>query len=61
LVLLRPLNAPFEVPWQGLIGARNILIHAYEFVKPRIVSGIVETDIPALFAAAQRILQDAGQ
>ena len=50
-----------EVPWQDLIGARNILIHAYESVKPQIVGGIVETDVPALLAETLRILRDAGR
>ena len=28
-----------EIPWSGLIGARNIVMHAYEYLKPRIDPG----------------------
>jgi uncharacterized protein with HEPN domain len=36
----RRLGEPFrrahpEIPWSGLIGARNILMHDYEYVQPR--------------------------
>jgi uncharacterized protein with HEPN domain len=23
-----------EIPWSGIIGARNIVMHAYEFLRP---------------------------
>jgi uncharacterized protein with HEPN domain len=50
-----------EIPWQSMIGARNILIHAYESLKPQIIQGMVDTDIPALLAAVQRVLGEAGR
>ena len=50
-----------EIPWQSMIGARNILIHAYESLKPRIIQGMVDTDIPDLLAAVQRVLGEAGR
>ena len=46
-----------EVPWRSMIGARNILIHAYESLRPQIVREIVERDLPPLLAAVHRLLE----
>ncbi len=46
-----------EVPWRQVIDTRNILIHAYDQVKPALLSGIVERDIPLLLVAVGRLLE----
>jgi len=47
-----------EVPWRNIIDTRNILIHAYDQVKPVLLGGIVERDIPELLAAVRRLLDE---
>ena len=45
-----------EIPWRSIIDTRNILIHAYDQVKPPVLCGIVERDIPDLLVAVRRLL-----
>jgi uncharacterized protein with HEPN domain len=45
-----------EVPWSGIIGARNIVMHAYEYLKPELVRQMAERDIPDLLAHCLRLL-----
>jgi uncharacterized protein with HEPN domain len=45
-----------EIPWSGLIGARNIVMHAYEFVKPQLIREMAEKDVPELLAHCLRLL-----
>ena len=47
-----------EVPWQKMIGLRNVIVHAYFTVKPEIVWGTVRDDLPALPPLLQRILDE---
>lgn len=45
-----------EVPWSAIIGARNIVMHAYEFLKPELIRGMAEKDVPELLVHCLRIL-----
>ena len=45
-----------EIPWRAIIDARNILIHAYDQVNPKLLNGIVERDVPALLENIRTIL-----
>ena len=47
-----------EIPWSGLIGARNIVMHAYEFVKPQLIREMAEKDVPELLAHCLRLLRE---
>ena len=48
-----------EVPWEDLIGTRNVLIHGYFGVDLDVVWRTVIEDLPPLQEAVQRILRDA--
>ena len=39
------------VPWSEIIGMRNILIHQYYIVEPRVVHDTVVNSLPVLIAA----------
>jgi len=45
-----------EVPWSGFIGARNVLMHAYEYLKPELIREMAEKDVPELLSNCLRIL-----
>jgi uncharacterized protein with HEPN domain len=45
-----------EIPWSGIIGARNIVMHAYEYVKPQLIREMAENDVPELLAHCLRLL-----
>ncbi len=45
-----------EIPWSGIIGARNIVMHAYEYLKPELVRQMAEKDVPDLLAHCLRLL-----
>jgi uncharacterized protein with HEPN domain len=45
-----------EIPWSGIIGARNIVMHAYEFLRPELIREMAENDVPELLAHCLRIL-----
>jgi uncharacterized protein with HEPN domain len=47
-----------EIPWSGLIGARNIVMHAYEHLKPELIREMAEKDVPKLLAACLRLLEE---
>jgi uncharacterized protein with HEPN domain len=49
-----------NVPWRSIIDTRNILVHAYEQVKPGLLCGMVERDIPELLAAVRQLLEQDG-
>jgi uncharacterized protein with HEPN domain len=60
----RKLDEPFqrahpEIPWSGIIGTRNIVMHAYEYVKPELIKEMAERDVPQLFAQCLRLLGEA--
>ena len=48
-----------EIPWSGIIGARNIVMHAYEYLKPELVRQMAETDVPDLLAHCLRLLGES--
>ena len=45
-----------EIPWSGLIGARNIVMHAYEFLRPELIREMAEKEVPELLAHCLRLL-----
>ncbi len=46
-----------EIPWRGMIDARNILIHAYDQVNPHLPEDIIVRDIPELLKNVRLILE----
>jgi uncharacterized protein with HEPN domain len=42
------------VDWIGLIGLRNVLVHAYHRVQPDLLWQAAAIDIPEIVAAIQR-------
>jgi uncharacterized protein with HEPN domain len=48
---------PTLVEWVGL---RNVLIHVYSDVNPRIVWKTATTEIPELIETLERLLEDSG-
>ena len=59
----RNLEEPFrrehaDVPWSGLIGARNIVMHAYEYLKPELIREMAEKDVPELLNQCRRLLSE---
>lgn len=46
-----------ECPWRGLIGMRNILVHAYFEVDWEQVWAVVERDLEPLATVVQKILE----
>lgn len=49
-----------EIPWRGMAGMRDRIIHGYDRVDLHIVWDVVKRDIPDLKPKVQRILQDYG-
>ena len=47
-----------EIPWSGIIGARNIVMHAYEHLKPELIREMAEKDVPELLAHCLRLLAE---
>lgn len=47
-------NRHTEIPWQDIIGFRNIAVHAYFAVDWRIVWATAQDDVPPLRDAATR-------
>jgi uncharacterized protein with HEPN domain len=45
-----------EIPWSGIIGTRNIVMHAYEFLRPELIKEMAEKDVPVLLAQCLRLL-----
>jgi uncharacterized protein with HEPN domain len=46
-----------ELPWREAIGARNRLIHGYDFVDLDILWEIVATDLPLLVTQVEQVLE----
>ncbi len=45
------------IPWRRIIGARNILIHAYDIVQPEVLEDVVERDLPMLRQQIVKLLE----
>ena len=45
-----------EIPWQGIIGFRNVLAHEYGEIDYRRLYTVIKEGVPALIIALQRIL-----
>ena len=45
------------LPWREAIGARNRLIHGYDFVDLDILWEIAATDLPQLISQAEQVLK----
>jgi len=42
------------VDWTGLIGMRNVLVHAYHRIQPELLWNAASVDIPAAMAELKR-------
>ena len=47
-----------EIPWKGMAGMRDRIIHAYDTVDMQIVWEVVKKDIPLIKPQIQQILED---
>ena len=47
-----------EIPWKGMAGMRDRIIHAYDTVDMEIVWEVVKKDIPIIKPQIQQILED---
>ncbi len=45
-----------EIPWQDLVGMRNILVHGYFSLDPHLIWTTVTRDLPVLKTAVRRLL-----
>ena len=51
-----------SIPWRGIVGQRNILVHDYGEIDDARVCGVAVRDVPPLVAALKLLLpQQAGQ
>jgi uncharacterized protein with HEPN domain len=49
------------VPWEEIIGLRNVLVHNYFEIDHEVVWGIVQNDLPPLKKQVESILHDIGE
>lgn len=47
-----------EIPWKGMAGMRDHIIHGYDNVDYQIVWGVVKKDIPTLKPYIKKLLDD---
>lgn len=50
-----------EVPWTGIVGMRNVLVHGYFAIDLDEVWGIAQRQLPTLRAQIESILRELGQ
>jgi uncharacterized protein with HEPN domain len=48
-----------EIPWDAIVGMRNILVHVYFGIDKNAVWAVVEKDLPELKRQVTRILKGA--
>ena len=46
-------NRQSAVPWRGIVGMRNRLVHEYERVDPDFVWGVLDTDLSPMRLAVE--------
>jgi uncharacterized protein with HEPN domain len=46
-----------QIPWEQIIGMRNVLVHGYFEIDLDIVWAVIEKDLPALKNAVEAILR----
>ena len=49
-----------EVPWDDIVGFRNVLVHDYLGIDLSRIWNVVERDLPALRSAVNAILNEPG-
>lgn len=49
-----------DIPWKGMAGMRDRIIHGYDNVDLQIVWDVVKRDIPEIKPKIERILMDYG-
>jgi uncharacterized protein with HEPN domain len=47
-----------DIPWKGMAGMRDRIIHGYDVVDMQIVWDVVKTDIPRIKPQIERILSN---
>ena len=62
----RALSAEFQathadLPWSGIIGMRNILVHHYFEIDTDVVWSVLRNDLPGFKAKMQAILDTEGE
>ncbi len=50
-----------ELPWEEMVGLRNVLIHEYDDVDLSIVWNTVRNELPLLISALQKILGEQAE
>lgn len=50
-----------EIPWSSIVGARNIVVHGYEYLKPRLIQEMAEEEVPVLLGHCLRLLGEEGR
>jgi uncharacterized protein with HEPN domain len=48
-----------DLPWSGIIGMRNILVHHYFEIDTDAVWSVLKTDLPALKAKIQEAIDES--
>ena len=46
-----------EIPWPGIIGMRNVLVHGYFEIDTDMIWGAVQRDVPALKPQIETLLK----
>jgi uncharacterized protein with HEPN domain len=45
-----------EVPWRAIADMRNVVVHAYFSVEPKVLWETIQNDLPRLTATVERML-----